>query len=158
MDFGTPSPSPISIVTVKFIDGSEKGKTVRIHKPVTTIGHELSKDIIVQGLSLSPEFARIISDNGAWRIEKRSQDIIVKVNEHVVKEKATLHDGDTIGFGPVITAFRFENPFEGRRTELTSPDPEKSPDEPVLEITSNTRQIRAKYTLPLSMQSISIGR
>lgn len=158
MDFGTPSPSPIPVVTVNFIDGSEKGKTFRIHKPVTIIGHELSKDIVIQGLSLSPEFARIISDNGAWRIEKRSQDIIVKVNEHVVIEKATLHDGDTIGFGPVIAAFRFENPLEGGRTQLLSPDPDKSPDEPLLEITSNTSQIRAKYTLPLSMQSISIGR
>ena len=90
MGSNTPSPSPIPIVSVEFIDGLEKGKTVHIHKPVTTIGHELSKDIVVQGISVSPEFARIVADNGSWIIEKRSQDIIIKVNDQIVKEKATF--------------------------------------------------------------------
>src|SRR5256885_9041293 len=114
MDYNTPSPSPIPVVTIKFIDGSETGKTFHVRKSVTTIGHELSKDIVIQGLSFAPEFARIIADNGAWKIENRSQDLILKVNERVVNGKADVHDGDTISFGPVMAAFRFENPFEGR--------------------------------------------
>ena len=157
MDYITPSPSPIPVVTVKFIDGSETGKTFHIRKSITTIGHELSKDIVVQGLSLAPEFARIISDNSVWKIETRSQELIVKVNQRVVNGKANLHDGDTISFGPVMAAFQFENPFEGKVPQFL-PRPDASSNEPQLEITSNTSQIRANYTLPLSMEIISIGR
>jgi ABC-type multidrug transport system ATPase subunit/pSer/pThr/pTyr-binding forkhead associated (FHA) protein len=148
------------VVTVKFIDGSEKGTTFRIHKPVTTIGHDLSKDIIVHGISSSPEFARIIEDNGTFRIEQRSQDLIVKVNNQIVVERATLHDGDSIDFGPVMAALRFDNPFERNGgSPWQSPGPSSpSSQEPFLEITSNTSQIRAKYTLPASMQVINIGR
>lgn len=162
MNYNTPSPAPLPVVTIEHIDGLEKGKTFHLRKPVTTIGHELSKDIVVEGISLSPEFARIISDNGSWIIEKRSQDIIVKLNDHVVIERATLHDGDTIGFGPVMATFRFENPFNGKGSPTGSLGSDKSSsnpnNEPLLEITRNTSQIRAKYTLPLSKQFISIGR
>ncbi|HZO71770.1 MAG TPA: ATP-binding cassette domain-containing protein [Ktedonobacteraceae bacterium] len=159
MSNSTPPPLPISVVSVKFIDGTKKGTTYPIHKPVTTIGHELSKDIIVQGISSAPEFARIIEDNGSWRIERRSQDLIVKVNNQIVAERATLHDGDTIDFGPVVAGFLFENPFEkngGTYNYLQGPTTPLT--EPLLEVTSNISPIRAKYTLPISMQVINIGR
>src|SRR5579885_3264991 len=158
MNNNTPSPLPIPMVSVRFKDGTKKGTTFPIHKPVTTIGHELSKDIIVQGISSAPEFARIIEDNGTWRIEKRSQDLIVKVNNQIVVERATLHDGDSIDFGPVMAGFLFENPFEkngGTYNYLQGPSTPSN--EPLLEVTNNISQIRAKYTLPTSMQSINIG-
>src|SRR5205807_2101462 len=50
------------------------------------------------------------------------------------------------------------NPLESGRTPESVIDSNQPPDEPLLEIASNTSQIRTKYTLPLSMQFISIGR
>ncbi len=158
MSYNTPSPLPIAVVTIECLDGLEKGKRIRISKPVTTIGHELSRDIVIQGISISPEFARIVADNGSWIIQRRSQDIIIKVNEHAVKEREILHDGDTIGFGPVVAAFRFDNPFEGEKAKSVSASGAgESSSDPLLEISSNTSQIRKTCTLPPTMPTINLG-
>ena len=158
MNYNTPAPHPIDIITVESLDGLEEGKLARISKPVTTIGHDLSNDIRIQSIAVSPEFARIISNNGSWILQRMSQDILIKVNDHVVSSREVLHNGDTIGFGPTMAEFRFNNPLERGYNKGIDAAAGESSHDPVLEISSNTSQIRKTCTLPPSMSVINIGR
>ncbi|MEO8957182.1 MAG: FHA domain-containing protein, partial [Ktedonobacteraceae bacterium] len=73
--------------SIKFLTGPLAGRTFQINKAITTIGREANNDIIVKGdQKVSRNHARIIWRNGAWSIEKLSQQNIVTVNAQQVQQ------------------------------------------------------------------------
>lgn len=89
--------------SIKFLTGPLAGRTFQINKAITTIGREANNDIIVKGdQKVSRNHARIIWRNGAWSIEKLSQQNIVTVNAQQVQQ-TSIADGNTIGLGEDTT-------------------------------------------------------
>ncbi len=89
--------------SIKFLTGPLAGRTFQINKAITTIGREANNDIIVKGdQKVSRNHARIIWRNGAWSIEKLSQQNIVTVNAQQVQQTSIV-DGNTIGLGEDTT-------------------------------------------------------
>ena len=117
--------------SIRFLIGPLAGETFRITKPITTIGRHSTSDIaITSDLSISRQQARLIWQDGVWRIEKFPEANTLTINRQKV-EQAILHDGDLIGLGP-NTAFLFlieaEAPVDDEETLLRSPDPLAPPE------------------------------
>ena len=77
---------------IKFLKGPLSGTTFDIVQPITTIGRDRSNDITVLDQKVSRFHARLLRDNGLWRVEKLSQTSSVTVDKHSVEDAALSHN------------------------------------------------------------------
>ena len=91
---------PASIL-IKFLSGPMEGQTFSISKPVTTIGRELTNDIVVKNDAKVSRFhARLLWKDGGWSIENLSQTSFLTVNQQKVQQ-ALIANETIIGLGEV---------------------------------------------------------
>lgn len=86
---------------IKFLKGPFSGMTFDIVQPITTIGRDKSNDIHVLDQKVSRFHARLLWDNGSWRIEKLSQNNSVTVDEQSIENTTltTLSHNAMVGLG-----------------------------------------------------------
>ena len=93
-----PENAPVS-TSIKFLRGPLEGQTFSISKPVTTIGRELTNDIVVKNdAKVSRLHARLLWKDGEWSIEKLSQSSFLTVNQQKVQQ-ALISNNTIIGLG-----------------------------------------------------------
>ncbi len=80
------------IAWIKFQKGPLSGVTFDIVQPSTTIGRDKSNDIIVLDPKISRLHARLIWDNGSWKIEKLSQTSSIVVDQHNIEQSLLSHN------------------------------------------------------------------
>ncbi len=108
---------------IKFLKGPLSGTTIDIVQPTTTIGRDRNNDIAVPDQKVSRFHARLLWDNGSWRIEKLSQTNSVTVAQQSI-EGTTLSHNTMIGLGE-DSAFLFLL----SRDDMQGEDSESSPAE-----------------------------
>jgi len=92
--------------SIKFLSGSQAGAVFPIHQPITTIGRDASNDIVItDDRTVSQFHARLLWENGIWRIQKHPNAALITVNTQQV-EQAVIDNDTTIGLG-VNTVFLF---------------------------------------------------
>ncbi len=86
---------------IKFLKGPLSGTTFDIVLPITTIGRDRSNDITVLDQKVSRFHARLLQDDGAWRVEKLSQTSSVTVNQQSIEslEGTTLSHNALVELG-----------------------------------------------------------
>ncbi len=116
--------------SIKFLTGPLAGRTFQINKAITTIGREANNDIIVKGdQKVSRNHARIVWNNGAWSIEKLSQQNVVTVNAQQV-QYTSIADGNTIGLGEDTTflfIIRADNLYQATPPPMPVYPPQQQP-------------------------------
>src|SRR5438067_6262924 len=113
---------------IKFLKGPLTGITFDIVQPITTIGRDRSNDIIVLDQKVSRFHARLLWDNGSWRVEKLSQNSPVTVDQQST-EGTTLSHNAMVGLGE-DSAFLFRlslDDVQGEDAPQYSPFSERSP-------------------------------
>ena len=85
--------------SIKFLSGPLEGQTFSIQKPDTTIGREITNDIVVKSdAKVSRQHARLLWQGGEWSIEKLSQSSFLTVNQQKVQQ-APIGNNTIIGLG-----------------------------------------------------------
>jgi len=85
--------------SIKFLSGPLVGQTFSINKPITTIGRDLTNDIVVKNdLKVSRYHARLLWKDGEWSIEKLSQSSFLTVNQQKVQQ-VLISNSTIIGVG-----------------------------------------------------------
>ncbi|GAC1343096.1 MAG: hypothetical protein NVSMB27_02670 [Ktedonobacteraceae bacterium] len=86
-------------ISIRFLSGPLEGQIFPINKPITTIGRELTNDIVVKNdPKVSRIHARLIWQDGRWSVEKLSQSSFVTVNKQKVQQ-ALISNNTIIGLG-----------------------------------------------------------
>lgn len=93
------------LASIRFLKGPLSGITFDIVQPITTIGRDRSNDITVLDQKVSRFHARLIWNNGSWRIEKFSQKNSVTVDQQSIVNTTLSHNA-IVGLGE-DTAFLF---------------------------------------------------
>ena len=84
---------------IKFLTGPLAGRPFPIKKAITTIGRDLSNDIVVeQDLKVSRYHVRLLWNNGEWSIENVSQKALLTVNQQSTRQ-AVIQNNAIIGLG-----------------------------------------------------------
>ncbi len=91
-----------SLGMMKVLVGAQKNTIISMNKPITTVGSDVSNDIVLADKSVSPHHARILQSNGSWSIETVNADDSLDVNKRNVQQ-AMLHDYDIVGIGKETT-------------------------------------------------------
>jgi len=159
---------------IKFLKGPLSGTTFDIVQPITTLGRDRSNDIAVLDQKVSRFHARLLWDDGAWRVEKLSQTSSVTVDQQSI-EGTTLSHNAVIELGEYST-FLFLlslDDMQGEDAAQSQPLLSVSQEQtakpsgtevasltalgiPSVEITDNTGKTHQKY--PLAQRVINIGR
>ncbi len=86
---------------IKFLKGPLSGTTFDIVQPITTIGRDRSNDITVLDQKVSRFQARLLWDNGSWRVEKLSQSSSITIAQHSIDslEDTTLSHNVLVELG-----------------------------------------------------------
>ena len=77
---------------VRFLKGPLSGTTFNIVQPITTVGRDRSNDITVLDQKVSRFHARLLWDDGSWRVEKVSQSSSVTVNQQSIEGTTLSHN------------------------------------------------------------------
>lgn len=97
---------PLVTSSIRFLSGPLAGRVFQINKPITTIGRDPGNDIVIKDdLKVSSYHARLLWENGSWRIQKHPQAHRLTINSQVVQE-AMITGNSTIGLGE-DTSFLF---------------------------------------------------
>lgn len=97
---------PLITSSIRFLSGPSSGRVFQINKPITTIGRDPGNDIVIKDdLKVSSYHARLLWENGSWRIQKHPQAHRLTINSQVVQE-AMITGNSTIGLGE-DTSFLF---------------------------------------------------
>ncbi len=88
---------------------SSGNRTYQLFKGTTTIGKSTKNDIVLDDGTVSREHAKIVEDNGHFKLIDLGSTNGTYVNGHVLKKQRYLEPDDEIGFGPEIK-LRFINP------------------------------------------------
>ncbi len=118
------------LAAIKFLTGPLSGTTFDIIQPITTIGRDKSNDLIVADRKVSRFHARLVWNDGSWRIEKLSQTSIITIDQQNI-EQSTLSNNAIVELGE-DTSFLFLLTTEGNQaeaTEQTRPSSASLPDE-----------------------------
>lgn len=100
------SEGPATLASIRFLSGPLKGQTFSIHQPTTTIGRELTNDIVVRNdQKVSRYHARLLWKDDGWSIENFSQSSSLSVNQQKVQQ-APISNNAVIGLG-ADTSFVF---------------------------------------------------
>src|SRR5579885_161024 len=101
---GSEAPSA-DLGSITFLTGPLAGRTFPITRSTVLIGRDTANDLVIKGdLKVSRHHARLIWQDGSWRIEKLSQTTLLTVNQQSVQQ-AIVQDGAVIGLGE-DTSFR----------------------------------------------------
>ena len=88
-----------ALASIKFLNGPLAETIVPIIRPVTTIGRDPSNDVVIRGApTVSRHHARLICEQGVWRIVNLSQKSTISVNSRLVQE-AILENQSTVVLG-----------------------------------------------------------
>ncbi len=90
---------------LRFLSGPLAGVTLRVTQAVVTLGRGVGNDVVLLDPKVSRAHARLLYQDGVWRIERLSRTSVLTVDERVVEE-ADLGESSHIGLGDV-TAFMF---------------------------------------------------
>src|SRR5690348_8675395 len=96
------------LAAIKFLTGPLNGSTFDIIQPITTIGRHNSNDLMVADPKVSRFHARLIMDDGSWRIERVSQTSIITVDQQSIEQSTLSHNaivelGDNTSFLFLLT-------------------------------------------------------
>ena len=80
------------LAAIKFLTGPLNGSTFDIVQPITTIGRHNSNDLMVADPKVSRFHARLIWDDGGWRIERLSQTSVITVDQQRIEQSALSHN------------------------------------------------------------------
>ncbi len=101
---GSEEPSA-DLGSITFLTGPLAGRTFPITRSTVLIGRDTANDLVIKGdLKVSRHHARLVWQDGFWRIEKLSQTTLLTVNQQSVQQ-AIVQDGAVIGLGE-DTSFR----------------------------------------------------
>jgi len=92
--------------SLRIVEGPGAGRRHRV-KPSTLIGRLPECDVTLDDPSVSRRHARLVSEQGRWRIEDLGSTNGVRVNGEAVDER-TLHDGDHLELGSVHLVFSLD--------------------------------------------------
>jgi ABC-type multidrug transport system ATPase subunit/pSer/pThr/pTyr-binding forkhead associated (FHA) protein len=114
-------PEDLSTSTsIKFLSGPMEGQTFSISQPITTIGRELSNDIVVKSDAKVSRFhARLLWKDGQWEIENLSQTSYLTVNQQKVQQ-SLLSNNTIIGLGEVSSFVFLTLPVVERAPEAAA--------------------------------------
>ncbi|HLZ55829.1 MAG TPA: FHA domain-containing protein [Ktedonosporobacter sp.] len=90
------------VSTIKFLVGPLAGKTILIHKAITTIGRDPGNDIVIFGPNVAQRHAWLRWEQGCWSIEKFSENDTLIVNQQNI-QRALLQQNSIIRLGDTIT-------------------------------------------------------
>ncbi len=82
---------PMTESALRFLTGPMAGKTIRLQKPVTTIGRDTNNDIVVLDPKVSRRHAVIRWQAGSWLIENVSQNTML-INQQPRQQGALQHN------------------------------------------------------------------
>ncbi len=85
--------------------GPQVGRAYRFHQVVTTIGRTNGNDLIISGLTVSRNHARLWFDKGNWYLEDKGSANGTLVNSMRIMGAVKLNDGDVINFGHEVVLF-----------------------------------------------------
>src|SRR5947209_725946 len=107
---------------ITFLKGPLSGNTFDIVQPVTTIGRDRSNGITILDQKVSRFHARLLWDNGSWKIEKLSQSSSVTLDQQTI-EGATLSHNAMVGLGEdnVFLFLLSPSTIQGEDTALQLP-------------------------------------
>ncbi len=90
---------PAGLVSLIFVSGPLKGRTIQITQSVTRIGRDPSNEVVVKGdAHVSRQHARLVLANGVWRVENISEHNWITVNKQQVQQ-AVIQDQAVIALG-----------------------------------------------------------
>ncbi|MDQ6662365.1 MAG: FHA domain-containing protein, partial [Chloroflexota bacterium] len=113
---------------IKFLKGPLTGVTFDVVQPITTIGRDKSNDLAVLDQKVSRFHARLLWDNGSWRVEKLSQISFITVDQQSI-EGTTLSHNAMVELGE-DSAFLFLLSLDDMRGEDTVQHPPFSESSP----------------------------
>ena len=82
------------------------GRRVSLHQTETVIGRDPTADVCLDMPSVSRRHARIMIDPAGVRLEDLGSKNGTTVGDAQVRNAVTLHDGDRVGFGSVVSVYR----------------------------------------------------
>lgn len=100
---------------IRFLKGPLSGTTFDIVQPITTIGRDKSNDLIVADQKVSRFHARLMWNDGSWKIEKLSQTSTITIDRQSVQQ-STLSDNAVVELGD-DTSFLFLLTLDDRQDE-----------------------------------------
>jgi hypothetical protein len=93
-------PPPPSKPKVQAWLNSPEGRTYQLFQGETTIGRSMQNDICLQGdETIGRQHAKIIEQNGRFRLLDLGSKNFTRVNKHIVREPVLLESDDDIQFG-----------------------------------------------------------
>ncbi len=97
-------PSVTKLASLLFLNGPLAGNTVPITRPITTIGRNLDNDLVIAGdPTVSRHHARLVCEQGAWRIENLSQNNTITINHQQVQSAILDHQSKVVlGSGTIL--------------------------------------------------------
>jgi len=101
-----------------------RGRRVALHEGENAIGRDPKADVRIDAASVSRRHARIVIDRAGGRLEDVGSKNGTTVGEACVSNPVTLHDGDRIAFGSVVSVYRTS--IAGMSTETRSRSPVRS--------------------------------
>ncbi len=103
--------SVAALASITFFSGPLAGKTFPITRAITTIGRDPGNDLVIQGdLKVSRHHARLVCEQGVWRIENLSQKNTITVNHQPVQEAELEHQSAIVLGESVSLLFKLPTP------------------------------------------------
>ncbi len=103
-------------VHLKGLEGDLQGEEIHIGKDTFLIGRHFKAELRIEDKTISSEHARITKKDGYYEIEDLNSSNGTFVNDTRISN-SRLRTGDVIGINKI--KFRFVNPFEVERTEIS---------------------------------------
>jgi pSer/pThr/pTyr-binding forkhead associated (FHA) protein len=118
----------IPVPTLHFSEGAQAGRTIRLDHEVGTVGRRDDNSYVIQDPRVSRVHAELRRVASAVIVTDLDSSAGTSVNGEPITGPRSLHHGDRVAFGPVVTVF--EDPAVAAQHEdetlvLTMPTPEQ---------------------------------
>lgn len=87
------------------LDGPYRGETFALDKEVVSVGRVAGNDIVLEDASISRRHAKVLRKGASWSVEDLGSSNGSTIGGARIT-KATLTDGDRVGFGDVMFQFK----------------------------------------------------
>jgi len=110
---------------MRFIAGNSKGEIFPLEKPETSIGRDVSCDVVLSDLEVSRRHAKIIIRSSGFSIQDTGSTNGTFINDQQAAGEVELQPGDVISFGSTASATFEHAVFSGEEIHPV-PIPRKS--------------------------------
>jgi DNA-binding CsgD family transcriptional regulator len=95
----------IPVPTLHFSEGTQAGRTIRLDHEVGTVGRREDNAYVIQDPRVSRVHAEIRRVSSAVIVADLDSSAGTSVNGELITGPCSLHHGDRVAFGPVVTVF-----------------------------------------------------